>query len=316
MIAVSSQNYAGQLSVDIVLATFNGEKYLEELIDSIVEQTYACWRIVACDDGSTDGTMRILQRYSELHPGKVIVPKLAPSGSACKNFLRGVSLCDSDLIMFADQDDVWLPDKIQMFVDEYVRAGCPSAPCLIFSDLRVVDYGLATANPSFMRYSKLNPQRTKLNQALPLNCVAGCASMINRSLANLVIASHDLEGIIMHDAWILLLASAFGMVVYIDKATVLYRQHDGNQVGAKGHVGAVANGVLRQNRKQMLHKTTNQATVFLGKFEDDLSDSSREIVEAYCSLSNSSKFRTIAICTKYGFWKYGLSRKIDQLMHL
>ena len=105
--------------VEIVLCTFNGSKYIEALMDSIIVQTYENWELWISDDGSKDNTISVVRQYAKFYPEKIhILPEHAPLG-ACTNFLKtltGAQLNEAEYYMFADQDDVWFPDKIEKLV--------------------------------------------------------------------------------------------------------------------------------------------------------------------------------------------------------
>src|SRR5271154_4215562 len=99
--------------VDVLLATFNGEPFLREQIDSILSQDYEDLSILARDDGSKDGTRGILNEYAEQFPGRFqMLPTGAPTGNAKQNFLELMKASSADYVCFSDQDDVWLPGKV------------------------------------------------------------------------------------------------------------------------------------------------------------------------------------------------------------
>ena len=236
--------------IAILLATYNGEKYLKEQIDSILSQmdrvSEKC-ALYVHDDGSTDGTCDILKEYAVSHPGKVELLEGPPQGGSTKNFMYMLGEVETDYYMFSDQDDVWLPEKIERqyremkkleeglhsgfsgqnlyasaemkengskgsdeIVEETANMGYPA---MVFSDMKVVDEGLNVIDPSFYSYSNLNPHRTKLNELILENVVSGCCMMFNRRLRDLALRYSDLDKIKWHDWWITEIAAAvFGRI--------------------------------------------------------------------------------------------------------
>ena len=101
--------------IEILLGTFNGGAFLEQQINSILEQTYHDWRMIIRDDGSTDNTLSLIEGYIEKHPDKfTLIINEKASGSAKNNFMRLIQDASADYVMFCDQDDFWEPDKIQL----------------------------------------------------------------------------------------------------------------------------------------------------------------------------------------------------------
>lgn len=218
--------------VAILLATYNGEPFLAELLESIVGQTtdhYCCY---IHDDGSTDGTREIIDRYCRLYPERFVVVEGASTGGARNNFMYLLSMVDADYIMFCDQDDVWLPDKIAKTY-KVMLDNDDDKPIAIYSDLQVVDSDLKVIDASYYHYSGKQPLNNKVPQLLYCNVAVGCTMMINRRLRDLALDVKNIDNIYMHDWWLALLAAAEGRLLYLPESTILYRQHEGNTVGAR-----------------------------------------------------------------------------------
>ena len=225
--------------VDVLLATYNGSKYLEDQLDSIFSQTYQNFRILISDDGSSDSTMVILKAYEKRFGERLIViPNLTAGGGLVRNFenLMRTSLEDnlSKWAFFCDQDDVWFPEKIERMLKEMIRIenlSGENTPCLVHSDLVVVDENLKIIFPSFSKCQLMDPSNCSPVSLLSVNQVTGCATMVNRSLLKMAL---PLPGaIIMHDWWCGLISSS-GHRYFIKAPLILYRQHNSNQVGVKG----------------------------------------------------------------------------------
>lgn len=217
--------------VDILMATFNGSKYLREQIDSILDQTFQDFKIIIHDDGSTDETVSIVVSYLSRYPEKIkYIDDGIRTGGPKNNFFHLLQFSRADYIMFADQDDVWLRDKIEITFNRLVSECDENKPCLVHTDLVIVDHELNIIAPSMRDFQMLTTPLSK-EDALLKNSVTGCTVMFNYKLRNLIKISDE---IIMHDWWLLIMVMANrGCLVYINEPTILYRQHASNEVGAK-----------------------------------------------------------------------------------
>lgn len=227
------------MHVSILMATFNGEAHLSRQIDSIQNQSFECWTLWIRDDGSSDGTLSIIEKYSNIDSRIKLIEDECIGGGAAQNFgllMKYASLkSDADLIAFSDQDDVWLNDKLAIYTDKYaehITNTSKTVPCLLFSDLAVVNNDLTILDPSFWNMELVDPKvDLTLASVLNRNVMPGCSMMLNRALLNLATPMPDAA--VMHDWWILLLAAISGRILVIDKITMYYVQHGGNQLGAK-----------------------------------------------------------------------------------
>lgn len=220
--------------VDIVLASYNGAKYISQQIDSIIAQTYTNWRLLISDDGSSDCTLDIINTYCHLDKRIFLVNKV-PQGGVVKNFSKALEFCDSKYIMFSDQDDYWLPKKIEKskkIIDDNEKI-YGNIPILVFSDLIVVDKNLKVINNSFFAASRFNPLfNTDSKYLLWRSTIYGCSVMFNKQLYDIA-TPMPFELVNMHDQWFGLIASITGRVIYSYKSYIYYRQHESNLVGFK-----------------------------------------------------------------------------------
>ena len=237
----------------ILLATYNGEKYLSELLDSLLAQTYEDYICYIHDDGSTDSTGTIIQTYSTDYPGRFIILDGPPTGGAKNNFFYMMKTAAGKhrYYMFCDQDDIWIPTKIEKSVEAIEKLEGQNnknskEPCLVFGDMKVVDETLSETADSFTRFNDLHYNRITLDRAVMKDCAAGCSMIFNNVLLQVVIVE-DINSIIMHDAWVMILAAALGRIQYIDEPLTLYRQHKDNKVGAK-HITKMSKILLRVKR--------------------------------------------------------------------
>jgi glycosyltransferase involved in cell wall biosynthesis len=228
--------------IEVLLATYNGERFLREQIDSILVQDQVGLQIIARDDGSTDGTKEILHEYACRFPDRFqVLPEGRPSGSAKGNFLLLMKAAKADYICFSDQDDVWLPGKVsrtKAAMDDLEAQWGPRTPLLVFTDLRVVDDQLQVKYSSLWHLFKIDPASIDDLRKQLFHCVVtGCTVMVNRPLLELALRMPG--DAFMHDRWIGLLAATMGKSAAVQMQTVLYRQHDRNVIGLGRHPSEV-----------------------------------------------------------------------------
>jgi len=307
--------------VTILMATYNGEKYLCEQLDSILKQTHTNWQLVISDDGSTDVTLSILQKYQREFADKInLLPTVCRFGSAKGNFLHLMKQSPPGYAMFCDQDDIWDDDKIEKTLAALKQTETDVArdcPLLVFSDLCVVNADLQPIANSFMRFSGLNGNRTALHQLLIQNVVTGCTAMMNDRLRRLALETRDETDILMHDWWLALIASAFGKICFINTTTISYRQHGSNAVGAKNthSIGYVIRKIfVHNNMRTALRMTAKQADLFFNTYHDRLSEQQRELVQKYAQIYTQRKLKRILFIFKHKVFKNGFMRKFAQVI--
>ena len=233
----------------ILLSTFNGETFLSEQLDSILQQSFTDFIIVARDDGSVDRTPGILTQYAAEHVGRLfILPDEGSNLGAKASFavlMQYVLKHKSELglvrayMMFADQDDIWAANKIEIEFNSLLLLETGDGyrmPALVHSDLEVVDCEGKRIAASYIAYQGLQSQRDSLVNQVQSNLVTGCTAVINEELALKVLPIPDQA--IMHDWWIAIAAVAYGRRLFIDQCLVRYRQHGRNTIGAKPFVSA------------------------------------------------------------------------------
>jgi len=216
--------------VSIVLATYNGSKYLPEFLASVRAQSWPEVELIASDDSSQDDTTAICRDQGPAHT------TVLANGSrlgVVGNFSRAIGAARHDYLAFADQDDVWLPAKISELMQAMGEAEARHSretPLLAFSDLTLISESGATLVPSFFRTSLKSPRCSKPIDFLINNHIPGCAMLVNRALIERAMPIP--EGLRLHDWWFALVAASLGKIIYVDQPLVLYRQHASNAVGA------------------------------------------------------------------------------------
>ncbi len=225
-----------EIMTDILLSTYNGANYLSEQIDSILYQTERDFRLLIRDDGSTDDTVERIDEYERRFSQRVCRLRDAMGNiGVIRSYERLLECSDADYILFSDQDDVWLPEKVELSLREIQKLekmygkGCP---LLVHTDLQVVDEHLNLIDDSFWDYSAIDPYEldSNLKELGMSNSVTGCTMIINRALRKKTLPFPKV--VTMHDAWLSIVAGKYGKVIPLGVATIKYRQHTGNAVGA------------------------------------------------------------------------------------
>ena len=230
---------SGESRIAILMATYNGAKYLREQIDSILRQTCSNWVLYIHDDGSADSTCDIAKDYSSRYPDKIVILDYASQGGACMNFLSMLRSVDADYYMFSDQDDVWMDDKIEKEWNRLRKEeeSHPDKPVVVFSDLIVTDSALQPVHRSLWTIAGIYPQYiTNFSEMAANTLVTGCTMLFNRKVKDLLPATS--KHVTMHDAWIACCTMKNGgFLLPVWEPTVLYRQHGANTLGAQNVAG-------------------------------------------------------------------------------
>ena len=218
-----------QASVQILLATYNGERFLPEQLESLFHQAFQDFTVLIRDDGSTDDTLKIISAYQKKYPAKITLIKDDKKNvGATQNFAILLENTTADYIFFCDQDDVWLPDKISISLKEIqsLEVENNQIPCLVFSDMRAIDEdGNITADSVWSKLL-LRPEYCTLNRLLVQNIPHGCTMVINKAMRDLTLPIP--KDAILHDHWIILLASVCGKSFAVKEPLVLLRDHAKN----------------------------------------------------------------------------------------
>jgi len=303
------------------MATYNGERFIREQIDSILDQTYQDFKLYICDDVSSDNTFAIISRYAESNPDKIIVSQLERNtGSAKFNFMKLMIEQKDDYLMLCDQDDVWVQDKIEITLSKMKAMESIfgiETPILVHTDLEVVDNNLKTISPSFREAMNADYTKTELRNQVIQNTLTGCTAMYNRALADLI--TIEPRYMVMHDWWLILIASAFGKVGVVEEQTVLHRQHNKNEVGAKDvrTLRYKIDRVLKYKKvKEAINITYQQADSFLRTYFESLSADQRKLLTAYSDIPNHFKLVRIYRIFRLGTFKNGFSRRVAHIIFI
>ncbi|MGT2828108.1 glycosyltransferase family 2 protein [Streptococcus hillyeri] len=288
------------MKVNILMATYNGERFLAEQIESIQQQTFTDWKLLIRDDGSSDRTREIIQQFVEQDDRiSFINPDETTNLGVIKSFFTLLKHEKADYYFFSDQDDIWLPEKMALTLAE-ARNHAQTDPLMVYTDLKVVNQQLEVINDSMIR-SQSHHANTELLQELTENTVTGGTAMINHALAERWTATDNL---LMHDWYLALLATAFGKLIYIDQPTELYRQHDNNVLGARTWSKRLYKWMrphlLFSKYWQLIIDSQRQAKHLLNM---DISAEQKDLIEKFISLQEYGFFERMAILKNYGFRK-------------
>jgi glycosyltransferase involved in cell wall biosynthesis len=268
----------GNRKISVALASCNGGNYLKEQLESIFNQSLLPNEVIVCDDCSTDNSIEILNDYKEKHSLKYYINK--KNLGFVKNFEKAISICSGDYIALSDQDDVWLPKKIEILYDEMFECETtnPDKPIIVHHDVYIVDENLKNSG---IRFLKNKGKVSGLKDLLFGNSVVqGASSMFNRKLVEACFPLPD--GIPLHDLYMSYVCECFGIRKYISEPLMLYRQHPDNQIGVSsdsiyGRVTKFFNKEIilaNQNEKQTL-------IAFLNQFNNNLSEAGKDAISDY-----------------------------------
>ena len=222
-------------AIEVVLPTYNGAAYLEAQLASIYVQTLCPERVLLRDDGSSDGTAALIAQLQERYGAWLQVLPADGNLGCTANVNRLLEASSAPYVALADQDDLWLPQKLEQalaLMQQLEALHGAATPLLVHSDLELVDGQAQPLGSRYLQRQRLDPQRTDPVDLVLTNVVTGCTALLNRALLHqaLPIPAEAL----MHDWWLALVASAFGEIALVQQPGVLYRQHGANVLGAQG----------------------------------------------------------------------------------
>lgn len=279
-------------TVEVLLSTYNGEKYLPQQLESIWAQSYTDVALSVRDDGSSDGTLALLDRLLSGRPRtKLVMGAHIGAAQSFMSLLRSVRPSTS-YAAFCDQDDVWEPDKLAVAVgalEELDEPGLPTLYCsavtLVREDLtKVKVHRRCTRGPSF-------------ENALVENIATGCTIVLNRPAVDLL-SRYQPSHLLMHDAWCYLVIAGCGEVIYDRVPHVLYRLHSANAVGVGTTFWSEWSGRARRQLEQGKQRLlTSQAEELAGLYRPHMRPSAARSLEAFLAAQLSPAARTRYILT-------------------
>lgn len=290
--------------VDILLASYNGELYIGQQILSLQAQTYKNWRLLIHDDGSTDRTIDIIKKYEKSDNRIVLLEDHIKCGGAASNFMHLIHFSDAPYVMFCDQDDIWLDNKIEIMYNNIKEKNNRIAQILysnsyIWDSESTIIKGLATITfPN------------KLSHLLFLNSgMQGCVAIFNKEVTNLLKLWKG--EIAMHDHILHLVGLSMGEVTYLAKNLMLYRQHTNNVTGSCSGKEIEVKRVVSNRKLPVVDRKHYQS---IGKFvqiyESFLSHDMISVFNTYLSMPDFSIFYKLVILMNNDFRLYNSRLKL------
>lgn len=225
---------SNRLKVSVALCTYNGARFLSEQLESIAAQTHLPDEVVVCDDGSSDGTLGVVAQFARTVPFLVSCYKNLTQLGVTKNFERAISLCTGDVIFLCDQDDVWMPQKIEKMAAAF-QANYQIG--LVFSNGFVVDSKLNKLGYKVWDVFGLDEKSQRaITGGDPLSffirryAITGATMAFRASLKDKFL---PIPEVWIHDAWITCLAASMGSIVTVAEPLIMYRQHEANVIGGR-----------------------------------------------------------------------------------
>lgn len=255
------------VDVDIVMATYNGEKYIHEQIQSIQNQAFRNWRLIISDDGSQDNTTKIIREIAQ-YDDRIHLINTVKQGGVISNFNTALSYSNAHYIFLADQDDIWVDNRLNIMLEKFkeLEKKDPDNGHMMFTDLELVDSDLKQISPSFYQYNSLDPYNNmKPYMLIWRSTVYGCSTIFNRNLLNQALPIPEYAS--MHDQWLALLAQKNESLFYYDFKSIKYRQHASNAVGGAGNslVGKIKK--TKKNFGSIKHNVKNiKKNLHINKF--------------------------------------------------
>lgn len=298
-------------SLSILMATYNGEQYLVEQIESILAQTYTDWELVIRDDNSTDGTLEIIKSYVAKDGRIQLLAFGHLHGTACRNFSQLFDWAyqnQKQYTLFADQDDIWLPDKLELSVkkikeDEQVFGG--GVPLAKYSSFQFIDEQGHLINKRL----KL-PASLGVNVLLNENYAWGCTLILNQAAVKVI--QHIPSELVNHDYYIALVLSAFGQISLIDKDLVLYRQHEKNVSGNvnKMSFSSRFNRYAKDSSVMLTPLVQNYelVKVFYEKYAERLPVRTKEMIAGFLNAYQQGFVKLMLTMSQFGIRKIGLGK--------
>lgn len=304
--------------IDILLATCNSAQFLRQQIDSIIAQSEREWRLLIRDGGSTDETLTIIDEYCRNYPDRIIFLESLPS-PALENFSALLSHSTGELVMFADHDDFWLPDKIRksvLLLREMEKEYGKDTPLCVFTDAFVTDENLQVICRSNLANQHLDAVKGLLPARLLVqNVPSGNTMLFNAPLRKLITPIP--ADAVMHDHYTALAAACLGKIRCLPEKTLYYRQHGKNVLGSARYTfGGMFCKFFRGPRavRKRFFANCRQAEVFLKQCHDQLEPEMRELLAEFAGMEKMNWFRRRGLIIRRGLWKTGFLRNLAMLL--
>ncbi|EJD6393829.1 glycosyltransferase [Proteus mirabilis] len=267
------------MTIDIILATYNGEKFLKEQILSILNQSYKNIRLLIRDDGSSDESKNIILDLCNKDNRIIFIDDNIPPNGVGENFKILLQHCTSDYVMISDQDDIWNNQKIEKLLRFAEKEFTPLLPCIAYSPGIVTDTNLNVTN----QLTSYSLKVKKVNDMILMNGgVQGCAMIINKCLYKRALKENIFWH--MHDQVLTLYAICFGSIYFYNEPLFFYRQHGNNVLGFNNNnISHWFNKYIKNRKGNFLisKHSDNLFTMFLSKEKNNLKKETITLINKY-----------------------------------
>jgi rhamnosyltransferase len=284
------------MSVDILMATYNGERYLSNQLLSLQQQTYKDWTLWIRDDGSTDDTTFMLRKFAKSDRRiKIIEESCGQHLGPGRNFLSLTKCSTADYVIFCDQDDIWFEKKLEILADFAEKNFDADIPCLVYCDAYGYSdtEGIITADGIYRYHAKTLREFLFFNGGYP-----GCSILFNRRLC-IIAAEYRANYYYLHDDVVSLLAHSFGRVYFLPKRLMLWRQHASNVTGLD--LRSCIRRVIKKNAYVLGANHYKEKESFYNAYKDDLDEDARQLFAAYIAFPKETLLKRIVSITRHGF---------------
>jgi len=281
-------------NVSVIVATCNGSKYIVQQLTSILNQSAQPREIIICDDKSTDDTFLLLNILAQKHPNIRLFANEERLG-VVENFKKAAKLArKGNWLVFSDQDDIWLPRKLEIIIEEMQSLDDGITPSLVFSDLTVINKKNEVIAQSYWDMEKIRPERLNISRLLYGNVVTGCTMIINYPMAEEFFRLDTDK--FLHDQWIALIAFSFGKVKFLREKLVLYRQHENNVMFSENYKPSKISDRIKRDldyisgKVKLLQQQFDLAKTFLLIYRDRLDNKQAKVIEKFIAQERKNYF--------------------------
>jgi len=294
------------LTVAVLMTTYNGEKFLKQQLDSILSQTYQNYKLYISDDNSSDSTVQIISKYQNNHPDKIFYKVNQNNIGFVENFENLIAQSDENYMALSDQDDIWRSDKLELEMQEMLafEKVDKNRAYLVHSDLSMIDEKGKLLNSSYFKYRNYSLKNTKdLGHILGPCGVMGNTLLLNKKLKNLILPFPD--NLDVHDYWIALNCELFGTRKTLNTPLVQYRIHQNNSSNSTNIL--TKNSFLKLNRDIKLPNIeTNREYFLIDLYKKIENEDDLKILDAYMDYLELKKSR---VGIYFNLIKYSLVKR-------
>lgn len=272
--------------ISVALAVYNGERFLQQQLESLENQTLKPRELVVVDDCSSDASIKIIDNFPSTFEKKIY--RNEKNEGVIRSFRKATASTTGKYIALCDQDDIWLPNKLQLSLQK-IKECDENKASIVFTDLKVIDDEGKVINPSYWKLRSTVPDKFTLADILFGNIITGCTTFFNQRMKEEFLKMPD--EVMMHDHWLALIAYSFGNYAFIDQPTILFRSHNTN-VTTKTEASFLQNFISSfRNSDLYLDENIKQAIAFRDIYKDQLSREDLRSIDSFIQMKNAGFLR-------------------------